>query len=275
MSELTPGQRRVLGLICDNYRRGLVLASSTTLPPQQARIVNNLRKAGLVEPGCYRPTPPALGNQAIPARPKSRRNGTTSSWTAEVKETFLRALEGGAMIPEALVAAGFSDQSRKGAFKVKGEDLEFARRWQAAISSNRATRLAAEKRRRSAPPPPSPPGASPVPPPAPAMLARQAEPPAPPPSTFTPPPVQPRRSEADICRAALAHQAEQRRIRELRPPMSVDEAKLILQRAGRVVYRASVNGGRADRWRVSGFAEPIDDAMLKHEAERLQKRDQG
>jgi hypothetical protein len=88
-----------------------------------------------------------------------------------------------------------------------------------------------------------------------------------------PPQVRPRRSDAELAADALAHQAEQRRIGALRPPMSVEEAKLVLQRKGRTVYRASVIGGPADRWKVSGFQDPIDDAMLKREAERLLERD--
>ena len=81
-----------------------------------------------------------------------------------------------------------------------------------------------------------------------------------------------RRPDAEISAEARRHQEERKRFADLRPPMSVDVAKLELQRRGRIVYRASVAGGRVDRWFVSGRGNQVTDAELIRLAEQLVDR---
>lgn len=71
-----------------------------------------------------------------------------------------------------------------------------------------------------------------------------------------------RRSDAAIAAEALRHLDEQQRIAAMRSPMTPQEAQKILQRRGKVVYRASVAGGRDDRWYVTGKGNDVTDAQL-------------
>jgi hypothetical protein len=82
-----------------------------------------------------------------------------------------------------------------------------------------------------------------------------------------------RRPDSEVSAATLAHLEERRRIEELRRDLDVEQAKLELQRRGRVVYRASVNGGRNDRWFVSGMGGDVTDAQLIEKAEQLLDRE--
>ena len=192
-----------------------------------------------------RPAPPQAKAKAPPA---AKRGGSKSGWDAERKATFFEILAatGNARKAEAAVGAGTGS-----AYYHRTNDAAFREVWDEALAKFRGERPAKA-------PPAEVKAASP------ARLSEFAAKATPPPKPTG------RRSDAAIAAAALAHQAEQQRIRELRPAMSVDEAKLILQRKGRIVHRASVTGGPKDRWVVSGFAEPIDDAMLKAEAERVE-----
>lgn len=49
----------------------------------------------------------------------------------------------------------------------------------------------------------------------------------------------------------------------------IEQAKIRLQRRGRIVYRASVTGGREDRWYVSGLGKDVTAEQLLAEAERV------
>ena len=79
-----------------------------------------------------------------------------------------------------------------------------------------------------------------------------------------------KKPDAEIVAEALRHRAEQLRMQLLRPDMTAGEAQLALQRKGRVVYRASVAGGRKDRWYVSGLGQDVTDEDLIAEAEKLE-----
>ncbi|MEA3017746.1 MAG: hypothetical protein QOI38_2468 [Sphingomonadales bacterium] len=81
-----------------------------------------------------------------------------------------------------------------------------------------------------------------------------------------------RRDEAEICRDAVRSIEERVRFQLVRPPMTPQEAQLELQRAGLVVFRASVTGGRADRWNVRGKGDDITDERLVEMAEERIER---
>lgn len=57
-------------------------------------------------------------------------------------------------------------------------------------------------------------------------------------------------------------------VQRARDACHVEQAKLALQRRGRVVYRASVTGGPHDRWFVSGLGPEATDEELVAEAAR-------
>ena len=58
-------------------------------------------------------------------------------------------------------------------------------------------------------------------------------------------------------RALQRAEDDQRRLAD-----PLEQAKLALQRRGRVVYRMAVHGGRADRWFISGLGCDRTDADL-------------
>lgn len=206
-----------------------------------------------------------------------------SAWTADRKAAFIAALEETGSANKAAKRVGLKDSS--GVYYVRKADPDFAAAWDAVVARRGAD---APKRGRQT----EPPGSDR----APREIASDqdkagraaaaaaggeeragAAPPAggedgPRPLADAPPQPRRRRSDADISAEALSRAEERARIEALRPPMSVDEAKLILQRKGRTVYRASVTGGSKAHWVVSGFAEPIDDEMLKAEAKRIEGR---
>jgi hypothetical protein len=79
-----------------------------------------------------------------------------------------------------------------------------------------------------------------------------------------------RKTDAEIAAEALRYQEERRRIEACgRSGLDIESAKRELQRRGRVVYRASVNGGRPDRWYVGSLGKEVTDQQLIAEAERL------
>lgn len=81
-----------------------------------------------------------------------------------------------------------------------------------------------------------------------------------------------RRSEAEIAAEGIRRGEERRRFDALRPPMTAAEAQREIQRSGRPCYRASVTGGRADRWFVSGMGAEVTDDQLVAKAEQLRER---
>lgn len=91
-------------------------------------------------------------------------------------------------------------------------------------------------------------------------------PPSPPPS---PPPAKVKTPRAPPKpRAEATRPARRRKSDQLEPALSLDEAKLRLQRRGRVVYNARIRGGREDRWYVSGLGLDVTDAQLVAEASK-------
>jgi hypothetical protein len=84
-----------------------------------------------------------------------------------------------------------------------------------------------------------------------------------------------KRPDAEIAAESLRHLSEQERIEAMRPPMTPGEAQKILQRRGKVVYRASVAGGRADRWYVSAKGNQVTDAQLIAMAEKSRPSSRG
>jgi len=297
MTDLSTPQRALLDFLLAYHPAGLTTDQKGSLPEAARCDLDALRERGLVElrfvpirVSCgapelqprfdevAAPAPPpapplAVGTERLRRKPRAARSAPTpaplppekartwgrpSSWTRAAKERFLVALERGDGIRDALVAAGFPPESRGGGYNVKHQDPEFSRRWDRALAARKSPAkltppaLAAEAQ--DAPEP-----------------LQSDQPEADPPAIA--PPRRPRRpTAAEISEAALERQKEQARIEALRPPMDVDEARLTLQRKGRVVHRASVTGGRNDRWIVSGFPEEIDDTMLIAEAKRVEER---
>lgn len=79
------------------------------------------------------------------------------------------------------------------------------------------------------------------------------------------------RPDAEIAAENLRYQEERRRFEQAERGrlVGIEEAKLELQRRGRAVYRASVVGGRADRWVVSGLGKDVTDEQLVGHARRV------
>lgn len=96
---------------------------------------------------------------------------------------------------------------------------------------------------------------------------------SPPPRSPTSFPLARRKSDAEISAEKLRYLEERKRIEACgRRDLDVEEAKLVLQRKGRSVYRASVIGGRSDRWAVSGLGSDVTDEQLVAAAEAVVQR---
>jgi hypothetical protein len=80
------------------------------------------------------------------------------------------------------------------------------------------------------------------------------------------------KSDEEIAAESLRYQEERRRHEAAAGAtrdLDIESAKRELQRRGRVVHRANLLGGRADRWYVGRLGKEVTDAELIAEAERL------
>lgn len=92
---------------------------------------------------------------------------------------------------------------------------------------------------------------------------------APSPAHFAP---RPRKTDADIAAETMLYLEERKRLDSLTGEsslLSIDDAKLALQRRGRIVCRASMYGGDPERWFVSGLGKEVTDQQLVAEARRI------
>jgi hypothetical protein len=198
---------------------------------------------------------------------------TTSAgaWTVDRKERFLRALEERGTVGKALVAIGLSESTNQSYLRMRKIDPAFAGRCTTVIlkiAERRRARAKTEVRVSSSPAGIAPttrdiqrpdpiqwqPAPTPARPAAPKTAAVQSRTGAFGSFHFggdgTPRPATRRKSDEEIAADSLRHQAEQQRMRALRPSMGPDEAKLVLQRRGFSVCRASTLGGEPGLWAV-------------------------
>jgi hypothetical protein len=281
--------RKGWGEVVDRLRmRGLV-AFDSLRPSPSALAAFAKRHAPPAE------APPAPLVEEAPLKPPLPERKMRVWDTPERQETFAAALGRTGTVRAALAEIGLGINTRAAYSLARQANPAFAARCDAALATFRADKVASRAAK------PKLPKAEPVvsipaaPAPAAAEAPRGSPAPAPSPqpresyeaparrsgsrsgafSAFSfrkDPPVIPRtrKSDAEISAEAL-RLAEERK--KYQPPgqglMSLDDAKLLLQQRGRVVFRSSVAGGRADLWTVSGMGREVTDEQLVAAAQRV------
>jgi hypothetical protein len=153
MGTLAPHLRELLGLLCANHRRGLVLARTAILPARVRSEIGALRQLGLVASDSFRPSEGAFAMfEATPAT--SGRGGARVKgvWEmAERQRRFIAALRETGSYPKALKAVGScqSGPTDRRLHALRAGDPDFARRWDEALEQFRAAARPAPSRRRS------------------------------------------------------------------------------------------------------------------------------
>jgi hypothetical protein len=264
VTELTRQQLDLLAVICANNEARLVVGRRVRLPNHVSKTVNNLRRLGLVEQQCFRPT--SNGLETLKARLAAADRDTRRSPAPKAREAA-----GGRRVDQTLGRGVPARAGGEGARPVPQRPDRRAGESAPAPLVNLAPADRADgvgHRRLEggslAPVAPPPPAAQ-----TPARAAEKVESLLPAPDVDRDDAPFRRKPDEQICAEVLAHQEEQRRIEAMRLPMDLDAAKAFLLRKGRTVYSAKVVGGPADRFIVSGLGERVSRAELIAEAERV------
>jgi hypothetical protein len=135
MNQLTAQQRSFYECLLANRARGMAIARSTRLPSQMSRVVNNLRRLGLVEPETYRPIALPAPIAAVEAR-KAPVEGKAAQpkglWPADRCERFLGELARTGEVNAAVRALGLTGKA--GLYGMRKASPAFAARWDAALA---------------------------------------------------------------------------------------------------------------------------------------------
>jgi len=239
---------------------------------------------------------PAMRSRPQPA-PRPKATAGPRGWAdPRRREAFLEALRESGVIAPALRAIGLSPASTVRVAELRAEDPLFDRQCEESIEHRRRLRAVVqavaafargvmakpkhERARKPRPrrskgkvvvPAPAPPAPAPARPKPGAILTRAG-------ATFasfhgevaTAP--RPRRTDAEICAERLRYLEERKRVEAIERGsrlLTIEEAKLTLQRRGFSVCRADVVGGSPDRWAVGGLGKDVTDEQLVERARRV------